>query len=193
MPPIAGYDVDLAIVRLIEEVSADNNVLAFWVLGIVLAESGGNPLARNQTAAEDSVGLLQLNRKGGQGQGYSVEELLMPRRNLQIGVPPIAAAVRKCCQRVIPTDQEMHCVFVNSGHPGGGVAIGDTRIQRLIRTTRGAWAWYIQQLPPEPPPEEPRGHVTINISLDAGILSLDEVQALVRDLRKILPAERDWK
>jgi hypothetical protein len=41
------------------------------------AESRLDPTAHNQKG-EDSVGLFQLNRKGGEGKGYSVEELKDP-------------------------------------------------------------------------------------------------------------------
>ncbi|MFZ5551327.1 MAG: phage tail tip lysozyme [Pseudomonadota bacterium] len=44
-------------------------------LGNALAESGLNPRARALTDKEDSVGLFQLNRRGGEGTGRSVEEL----------------------------------------------------------------------------------------------------------------------
>lgn len=44
-------------------------------LGNALAESSLNPMARNLTAKEDSVGLFQMNRKNGAGKGFSVEQL----------------------------------------------------------------------------------------------------------------------
>lgn len=44
-------------------------------LGNALAESGLNPKARALTDKEDSVGLFQLNRRGGEGSGRTVEEL----------------------------------------------------------------------------------------------------------------------
>lgn len=191
MPTIAGYDVDPAIIKLIEEVAAERNVLAFWVLGIVLGESGGNPLAHNLTATEDSVGLLQLNRMGGQGTGYTVEELLMPRRNLQIGVPPIAAAVGKCCQKVIPSAEEMHCVFVNSGHPGGGVPIDDPRIRRLTDLTLAAWTWYIEQLPPAPPAPRPTAQVTVDIRLDLGTKPVEDVLRFLDELHWLTRGGKD--
>jgi hypothetical protein len=45
-------------------------------LGNAVAESNLNPSARALTAKEDSVGLFQLNRRGGAGEGHSVEELM---------------------------------------------------------------------------------------------------------------------
>lgn len=46
-----------------------------------IAESNLNPLARFSTASEDSVGLFQLNMKGGVGTGHAVEDLLDPVKN----------------------------------------------------------------------------------------------------------------
>ncbi|MCY3670069.1 MAG: hypothetical protein OXH14_03220 [Alphaproteobacteria bacterium] len=87
----------------------------------VVAESHVNgrvrPAARAQTEHEDSVGLLQLNRDGGQGVGYSVAQLSDPAINLEIGTPPIAAAwaahpeLGHTRARVLRTAAE-------SGHPG---------------------------------------------------------------------------
>jgi hypothetical protein len=49
------------------------------------AESRLDPTAHNQKG-EDSVGLFQLNRKGGEGKGYSVEELKDPEKNIAIAI-----------------------------------------------------------------------------------------------------------
>lgn len=164
MPIIDGYNVDQQVMKLIDEVSLYNEVAPFWVLGIVLAESGGDPTAHNFTGSEDSVGLLQLNRMGGQGTGYSVETLLDPRRNLEIGVPRIANAVLGYRPGDPPSDEEMHLIFTNSGHPGRGVPIGDARIQRLIRLTRVAYAYYHGPPPAAPEPPAPAGKVTVTLS-----------------------------
>mgnify|MGYP003345508966 FL=1 len=51
-----------------------------------IAESGLNPNAYNSNGKEESVGLFQLNRKGGVGTGYTVEQLKDPNKNIdQIG------------------------------------------------------------------------------------------------------------
>ena len=50
-------------------------------LANAIAESTLNPKARLTTAKEDSVGLFQLNMKGGVGQGHSVPELEDPAKN----------------------------------------------------------------------------------------------------------------
>lgn len=44
-------------------------------LGSAMAESSMNPMARNSSSIEDSIGLFQLNRRGGRGTGRTVEEL----------------------------------------------------------------------------------------------------------------------
>lgn len=50
-------------------------------LANAIAESRLNPNAHN-TSGEDSVGLFQLNRAGGQGTGFSVEQLKDPEFNI---------------------------------------------------------------------------------------------------------------
>jgi hypothetical protein len=49
------------------------------------AESSLNPNAHN-TRGEDSVGLFQMNRKGGLGEGYSVEQLKDPETNIALAI-----------------------------------------------------------------------------------------------------------
>lgn len=57
-----------------------------------IAESGLNPMARSPvTEKEDSVGLFQLNRKGGVGTGHSVQDLQDPNKNIDL----IIAAAKK--------------------------------------------------------------------------------------------------
>jgi len=51
---------------------------------IVLAESGGNPLAVGDQG--NSIGLFQNNMAGGRGQGYSVEQLSDPYFNADLSV-----------------------------------------------------------------------------------------------------------
>jgi uncharacterized protein (TIGR02594 family) len=54
-------------------------------------ESSLNPSERTTTAKEDSIGLFQLNMKGGVGRGHSVPDLLDPAKNTDI----IIAEARK--------------------------------------------------------------------------------------------------
>jgi hypothetical protein len=49
-----------------------------------IAESNLNPNARLTTATEDSVGLFQLNMKGGVGAGHSADELKDPAKNIDL-------------------------------------------------------------------------------------------------------------
>jgi len=50
-----------------------------------MAESRLDPNAHN-TKGEDSVGLFQMNRKGGLGKGYSVEQLKDPNFNIDLAI-----------------------------------------------------------------------------------------------------------
>jgi uncharacterized protein (TIGR02594 family) len=52
-------------------------------LANAIGESKLNPMAHN-AKGEDSIGLFQLNRKGGVGKGHSVEELQRPERNIAL-------------------------------------------------------------------------------------------------------------
>lgn len=96
-------------------------------LPILLAESTGNPAAHNTgtpKVPEDSVGLFQLNRKGGQGAGYTVEQLMNPAINAEIASRFIAQGMQICQAK---GDGSIQCVAVNSGHPGN-VSPGDKRV-----------------------------------------------------------------
>jgi hypothetical protein len=68
-------------------------------LANAIAESGLNPKSRNfNPPKEDSVGLFQLNRLGGAGQGRSVDDLKDPTTNISLiiqeanGVPAFKAS-----------------------------------------------------------------------------------------------------
>lgn len=50
------------------------------------AESTLNPSAHVTTAKEDSVGLFMANRKGGLGEGYTVEQLQDPNFNIDLAI-----------------------------------------------------------------------------------------------------------
>lgn len=51
-----------------------------------IAESSLNPKARNTRGGEDSVGLFQMNRNGGLGSGYTVEQLSDPNFNIDLAI-----------------------------------------------------------------------------------------------------------
>ena len=58
-------------------------------LANAFAESGLDPRQRTTSSREDSVGLFQLNRKGGEGEGHTVEELMDPDANIAITISKI--------------------------------------------------------------------------------------------------------
>jgi soluble lytic murein transglycosylase-like protein len=62
---------------------------------LIQAESRGDARAVTRTAREWSVGLLQANRLGGRGVGYSEAQLQDPELNLALGMPEIADAYRE--------------------------------------------------------------------------------------------------
>jgi hypothetical protein len=132
MPHVCDYtwspELDAIIVEEVQRAGTPLD-LAYT---FIAAESGFDPTAHVLTDLEDSVGLLMLNRKGGQGQGYSVQELLDPRRNLQIGLPHITAAFRATWSPTIAPFDFIYLVSVRSGHPGQ-VERDDPRILRIAR------------------------------------------------------------
>lgn len=95
---------------------------------ILIAESGGKEKAHNPgtaTVPEDSWGLFQLNRKGGQGAGYSPDQLVIPQVNAEIAARYIGPAVKKCGAG------NLACIAVNSGHPGL-VPTSDPRVRNIV-------------------------------------------------------------
>jgi uncharacterized protein (TIGR02594 family) len=58
-------------------------------LANAFAESGLDPRQRTTTAREDSVGLFQLNMKGGRGEGHTAEELMNPDANIAIVITAV--------------------------------------------------------------------------------------------------------
>lgn len=93
-------------------------------LPIAAAEAPGlDPLAYNGKHPDDSYGLFQLNRKGGQGAGYSPEFLFDPVNNATIAVKYIAPAYHKY--------KDLALVAINSGHPGP-VPTSDPRIRKIV-------------------------------------------------------------
>lgn len=95
-------------------------------------ESGFNALARNlNPPLEDSVGLLQLNRLGGQGQGFTVEQLQDPVLNLRVGLPPIARTYAAVWSPTLAAFEFVYLVATGSGHPGL-ISRSDPRIRRAF-------------------------------------------------------------
>jgi hypothetical protein len=73
------------------------------------AESRFDPNAHNQRG-EDSVGLFQMNRKGGLGTGYSVEQLKDPAFNIDLA---IQAAKKSAAFKKATTVEDAVAAFVN--------------------------------------------------------------------------------
>ena len=94
-----------------------------WV-SIAGAESTLVPWASNRKLPDDSWGLFQLNRNGGQGKGYTSDYLMDPVNNAMIAVKYIAPAVQHC------GPDNISCIAVNSGHPGP-VPTSDQRIKNI--------------------------------------------------------------
>ena len=131
MPASCGYAWSRELDVIIREEAAAAFVPLDLAYTYIAAESGFNPAAHALTDLEDSVGLLQLNRRGGQGEGYSVEQLLDPRFNLRVGFPPIALAYAGVWTAEISAYEFLYQVSVRSGHPGL-VERGDPRIVRIF-------------------------------------------------------------
>lgn len=132
MPVMCDYTWTDSLDVIIREEVVIAGVPLDLAYALIAVESGFDPNAHNLTQFEDSVGLLQLNRMGGQGQGYTVEELKDPRRNLQIGLPYIARAFAASWSPDILPYEFIWLVSVRSGHPGD-VARDDYRIRRIAQ------------------------------------------------------------
>jgi hypothetical protein len=85
------------------DVQAEAAVANAW------AESKFDPNAHNQRG-EDSVGLFQMNRKGGLGKGYSVEQLKDPAFNIDLAID--AAKKSKAFMKA-QTVEDAVAAFVN--------------------------------------------------------------------------------
>jgi hypothetical protein len=84
---------------------------------ILRVESGGNPLARALTPYEDSVGLFQLNRKGGLGSGYTVKQLEDPTTNASIAAKAMAPAYNAGVTKGLEGLDLLRYVAYGSGWP----------------------------------------------------------------------------
>lgn len=114
----------------VKRVMSNNGVPVEIWLPILWAESTGNPYAHNTRPPDDSVGLFQLNRRGGQGAGYTVDQLKNPVINAEIASRPIAQAMAVCARQ--GQAGNIVCIAINSGHPGP-VPTSDPRVQTINR------------------------------------------------------------
>jgi len=84
---------------------------------IMQTESKGDPGAYLKTQVEESVGLFQLNRMGGLGVGYSVENLKKPEVNAGIAAEAMAQAYTKGVAQGLTGFGLTQYVAYNSGWP----------------------------------------------------------------------------
>ncbi|WP_458764644.1 phage tail tip lysozyme [Cupriavidus basilensis] len=108
-PPIAQQALaaatpgraDLSSLNANQKVMAQKILNAFFVAGYGLyqqvaavanakAESNLKPDAHALTASEDSVGLFQLNRMGGEGKNFSVAQLSDPDFNIKVTIDAVS-------------------------------------------------------------------------------------------------------
>ena len=111
-------------------------------LAIAVSESNGDPTARGDAGA--SIGLFQLYTKGGQGDGYSIEELLNPIKNASVAAVSIAAAYREWGDNIIELAR-------HSGHPNTNLSPDDPWLKRMavyaanFKGKSVEQAWFIYQ------------------------------------------------
>jgi len=84
---------------------------------IMQTESKGDPNAYTKTSVEESVGLFQLNRMGGLGVGYSVENLKNPEFNAGIAAGAMAQSYTKGVAQGLTGFGLTQYVAYNSGWP----------------------------------------------------------------------------
>lgn len=137
LPPtfaVANYYVPAFIYAIVWFTAFLHGIPTWLLLGFVNAESSSSYNAHNVTPHEASYGLLQLNKKGGQGAGYTIVALYDPLINLIIGTPPIAAAARQATARDLRGLAWIEAVAASSGHPrsDGVVDDGVRRIAAIV-------------------------------------------------------------
>jgi len=104
-----GLNNDMAdLIRTKFKAAGFNDAQADAAVANAIAESNLNPNAHNRKG-EDSVGLFQMNRKGGLGQGYSVEQLKDPNLNIDLA---IAAAKKSAAFKSATTTDAAVAAFV---------------------------------------------------------------------------------
>ena len=132
MPTACNYSWSDDLDAIIREEAAVAEAPLDLAYTFIAFESGFNVLARNlNPPIEDSVGLLQLNRIGGQGVGYTVAQLQDPRLNLRVGLPPIARAYAAAWQPTLAPFELLYRIATTSGHPGR-IPRNDPRIRRAF-------------------------------------------------------------
>lgn len=134
MPTAGQWTWSDALDRIIRDEANAAGVPLDLAYTFIAVESSFNPNIHVDNALEDSVGLLQLNRRGGQGTGYTVAQLQDPVTNLRIGLPHIRQAFESSWAAGIAPRTFIYLVATRSGHPGQ-VAEDDYRINNI----KNAW------------------------------------------------------
>lgn len=115
---------------------------------IYTRESGWNPQAHN-TRGEDSVGLGQMNRAGGMGVGYSVEQLMDPSFNMDLMLDHVQGAVAKgaTLQDALQPWSTTHGIDAASLIKGGGNMVTPTTTAPTGDITQKVIAWLDKMYP----------------------------------------------
>lgn len=130
MPSLCGFTWPDELDTIVREEAAASGVPLSLAYTLIAAESGFNPASVNLVPPDESYGLLQLNRAGGQGAGIPPATLLDPRSNLRIGLPFVARAFAAAAAAGLAGYDFIYAVATQSGHPGI-VPRGDSRIWRI--------------------------------------------------------------
>lgn len=151
MPSECGFTWSDSLDNLIILKSVQYGVPLDLSYAFIAAESGFDPSKPGDCTDPTNLstccswGLLQLNLCGGQGTGFTPAQLQDAATNLDIGLPPIAAAFRLCWTPTIAQDQYIRCVMRNSGHPGN-VPDGDPVFEAAFNNIFPKWQCFFNAL-----------------------------------------------
>ncbi|MGE0136102.1 MAG: transglycosylase SLT domain-containing protein [Dehalococcoidia bacterium] len=178
---LASFQVDTAILAIVDRHADANGVPRNVVRAIVLAESGMNPGAVGDGGW--SPGLLQLYRNGGQGDGYTHEQLLDPETNMRVGMVAIRDAWTRTA--ALQGAERVRRTAGLSGHPRDPQALDHgyprEQVEASIERIVGIW----QQLESDDPQAAPAQFAGLVPIVDAGTINdtLDRGAAWLREHR----------
>jgi len=185
---LGQYNVSTEIADIIRRTANEFNVPQWFAMGVAGAESDWKrnacgdlhdsptvsvpprtyqaPYCAIKGAYACSWGLYQLNVCGGQGVGYTVEQLIDPQKNCDIAMPRLADGVRAADAAAASGRHWVYIACINSGHPGY-VPENDSRIDvywnvclKLIFNPDGTFAQWPpisgEGIPPTPPTPQQR-------------------------------------
>lgn len=175
MPSAGQWTWSDALDRIIRDEANAAGVPLDLAYTFIAVESSFDPDTYVNNALEESVGLLELNRRGGQGAGFSVAELKDPHRNLQIGLPYIRRAFEQSWAAGIAPRTFIYLVATRSGHPGQ-VAEDDYRINNI----KNAWMIFYPAVgaslqgpgPSTSPSPQPTNASSAGMAADAALIFL---------------------